>query len=352
MTSANDSLRQDDSIAGIGDRNLPLAGTSAQPGRSGWPWTEAPPPLQKQAPGGGAWPRISIVTPSFNQAQFLEETLRSVLLQGYPNLEYIVVDGGSPDGSVDLLKRYAPWLAYWVSEPDRGQAHAINKGFARATGDIVAWLNSDDTYLPGILEYVARSYLKSDHASFWLVTGVDHFRDGLADSEIQFQPPFSSLEDWVLGPAQLNQQGAFWSSAIQRSAGLLDETMHYGFDKEYFVRLLARGYRYSSSSDRVGARFRLHDLSKTQTNFASEAPEFQYDWARLSLRYLPRDVGNYAAVRRRIKGSIAHFNVRFSQNTRKSRWSRIRNLLVAVFHAPDVIFERAFFGSLWRIFLP
>src|SRR5919197_3147394 len=96
-------------------------------------------------------PRVTIVTPSLNQRQFIEETICSVLDQGYPNLEYIVIDGGSTDGSLEVIARYARWLNYWVSEPDRGQAHAINKGIERATGDILAFLNSDDAYMPGAL---------------------------------------------------------------------------------------------------------------------------------------------------------------------------------------------------------
>ncbi|HWQ92399.1 MAG TPA: glycosyltransferase, partial [Clostridia bacterium] len=116
-----------------------------EPGRGPWPFS-APPsrPLPATLPGGKPWPRITVVTPSFNQGQFLEETLLSVLNQGYPNLEYIVLDGGSTDQSVALLNKYAPRLTFWASEKDRGQCHAINKGFARATGEILTWLNSDD----------------------------------------------------------------------------------------------------------------------------------------------------------------------------------------------------------------
>jgi glycosyltransferase involved in cell wall biosynthesis len=115
-------------------------------GKTGWPWTEQSPQLPDIMLDGASWPRVSIVTPSYNQAQFIEETIRSVLLQGYPDLEYIIMDGSSTDGSVELIRKYEPWLAYWVSEPDRGQGHAINKGFSHSTGKIFAWLNSDDIY--------------------------------------------------------------------------------------------------------------------------------------------------------------------------------------------------------------
>ena len=98
------------------------------------------------------YPRISIVTPSYNQGQFIEQTIRSVLLQNYPNLEYIIIDGGSTDNTVETIEKYEQYITYWVSEPDRGQSHAINKGFARCTGEIMAWLNSDDLYLPSALK--------------------------------------------------------------------------------------------------------------------------------------------------------------------------------------------------------
>ncbi len=109
--------------------------------------------------------KISVVTPSFNHARFLERTMLSVLSQPYPDLEYLVVDGGSQDGSVEIIRKYADRLAYWVSEKDQGQTDAINKGFARANGDIFAWLNSDDTYLPGILPQVAEIFTKNPKRS-------------------------------------------------------------------------------------------------------------------------------------------------------------------------------------------
>src|SRR5436190_18724174 len=113
------------------------------PGKTGWPWNEETPPPEIM-PDDRALPRVSIITPSFNQGRFIEETIRSVLLQGYPNLEYIIIDGGSTDDSLEIIRKYDPWITLWVSEKDRGQSHAINKGLSKATGEILCWLNSDD----------------------------------------------------------------------------------------------------------------------------------------------------------------------------------------------------------------
>jgi len=124
-------------------------------GYTGWPWTEETPPLPPIMLDGKPWPKISIVTPSYNQGQFIEETIRSILLQNYPNLEYIIIDGASTDNSVDIIKKYERWITYWVTEKDRGQAQAINKGIYRASGDIFNWINSDDLLLPKVLRLVA-----------------------------------------------------------------------------------------------------------------------------------------------------------------------------------------------------
>jgi len=146
-------------------KNLP----PSPQGRVGWPWTEESPELPDSMPNGKPWPKISIVTPSYNQGQFLEETIRSVLLQGYPNLEYIIIDGGSTDNSVKIIKEYEPWLACWVSEPDRGQSQAINKGFKKATGEIITWICSSDSYVPNAFQKI--SLIFADNQSVGAISG-------------------------------------------------------------------------------------------------------------------------------------------------------------------------------------
>jgi glycosyltransferase involved in cell wall biosynthesis len=198
--------------------------------RSGWPWTEAAAPVAVEQ----AWPRISVITPSFNQAPFIEETIRSVLLQSYPALEYIVVDGGSRDGTVDILRRYDPWLR-WVSEPDRGQTDAINKGLRMATGDILAYLNSDDTYLPGALYAIAQ------HARTQPEAGLIYGECRVIDEHSQpigWLPrrPFN-LRRTIERAEFLPQQAVFWTRAATDLVGLFDDSLHYAMDYEYFLRV-------------------------------------------------------------------------------------------------------------------
>jgi len=138
-------------------------------------------------PDGQPWPGVSIVTPSYNQGRFIEETIRSVLLQGYPDLEYIIIDNSSVDNSVEIIRKYEKWLTYWVSEPDKAQSQAINKGFEKATSEIYAWLNSDDYLLKDALKNVAHAYRASPKAGAWcggsLFVTVDGKKTGVR------QPP-------------------------------------------------------------------------------------------------------------------------------------------------------------------
>jgi len=204
------------------------------PNKAGWPWTQATDLLP-----AGTWPKIAIVTPSFNQAPFLEETIRSVLLQGYPDLEYIVIDGGSTDGSVEIIHRYARWLAFWTSEPDRGQSDAINKGWRRATGDILAYLNSDDTYLPDALRLVAETF--TQNPSLGLVYGRACVIDAQSRVLRERRVRQASLAEVLRWSPSLPQPSTFMRRTAVESVGLFNTNLHYTMDYELSLRV---GLRY------------------------------------------------------------------------------------------------------------
>ncbi|MCI0574963.1 MAG: glycosyltransferase [Chloroflexi bacterium] len=204
------------------------------PDRSGWPWTEASPQLPEQMPDGSPWPRISVVTPNYNYAHFVEETIRSVLLQGYPNLEYIVIDGGSNDGSVEIVRRYESWLTCWLSESDKGQSQAINKGFAQASGELWGWLNSDDVYYPGALAVVAQ--MLAQHSRTMLVGAATLTDDPhqLAGREDRRQPDW---EEMAYDGRTFPQPSTFWTADLWELSGPLAQDLHYAMDFELWLRM-------------------------------------------------------------------------------------------------------------------
>ena len=203
----------------------------------GWPWTEANLENPIALPDGTPWPRISIVTPSFNQAAYLEETIRSVLLQGYPNLEYIVMDGGSTDGSIDIIKKYAPWLANWVSEPDKGQSDAINKGWARANGHLLAWLNSDDYYTPGALFQAAQAFNDAGPQA-GLAYGMAHWLEE-PNKQItrQVGRPFDLEEILTQARSAVAQPSAFARATVVQKIGGPVQDLHYSMDWDLWNRI-------------------------------------------------------------------------------------------------------------------
>jgi glycosyltransferase involved in cell wall biosynthesis len=192
-----------------------------------------------------AYPRISVVTPSFNQGPFLERTIRSVLDERYPDLEYIVIDGGSTDGSVEIIKRYERHLAYWVSEPDTGQSNAINKGLNRATGTILTWLNSDDYYTPGALEIVATAALGHPDAGAYVGAGdiVD-----ASGAVIHHHVPSSvisleSMYQWIRGEFFM-QPSCFFRDTAWRAVAPIDESIHIAFDLDLWMRMAKAGQTF------------------------------------------------------------------------------------------------------------
>ncbi len=204
-------------------------------------------------------PKLSIVTPCFNHAAYLEETLQSVLGQGYPNLEYIVMDGGSTDGSVEIIKRHEKHLAYWQSAPDTGMYNAINQGMARATGDILGWLNSDDMQLPGALEFAAAQL--DVQLPQLLFGNAFHFVQGRPDnwgSNVQAEHAHKDIfkYDYVIQPA------SFWTRAAWEMTGALDESYQVVADWEWFARCKKKGVQFIPSA-RYLAVYRILPESKT-----------------------------------------------------------------------------------------
>ena len=204
-------------------------------------------------------PLVSIITPSFNQARYLDATIQSVLSQDYPNIEYMIVDGDSNDGTINVIKKYQSNLAWWVSEKDKGQTDALNKGFARAKGEILAWLNSDDTYEPGAVSAAVR-YLQ-EHPEVGMVYGDCNFINESGRVIGQFDSAQTSYRLLRQGYSHIPQQTMFFRADLWKQVGPLDTSFYFAMDYDLWTRIAARSQiRYVPQT---WANFRLHTSGKT-----------------------------------------------------------------------------------------
>jgi glycosyltransferase involved in cell wall biosynthesis len=276
-------------------------------------------------PDGAPWPRVSIVTPSYNQGEFVEEAIRSVLLQGYPDLEYMVIDGRSTDNSVEIIRKYGRWLAHWVSEPDKGQSQAINKGLQKASGEIYGWLNSDDYLLRGALINVAHAYRASPKAGAWYGDTVFVTADG---KRLQVRRSPDHLDADAVAAWSKNsfgQPACFFSKEAWQQCGPLDESLQCGMDLDLWIRI-AKQFAFVKVGEVLAAE-RFHRDAKTQRDrgmmYAVQCQiQIRHGYEDLALEDIRQWMNEYTAITRRLdKISRAPF-LRVFRPVARSIWKR------------------------------
>jgi glycosyltransferase involved in cell wall biosynthesis len=274
--------------------------------KQNWPWVEVIPKWPETMPDGQPWPKISVVTPSYNQGQFLEETIRSVLLQGYPNLEYIIIDGGSSDNSVEIIRKYEPWLTYWESCKDRGQSHAINKGFTRVSGNIVAWLNSDDVYAPEVLLKVATKLGNRDQT---LLVGASVLTDTPDKLRGKLDMRRPTWQEMAYDARSFPQPSVFWTYDLWAKVRGLNEALYFAMDYDLWLRMRIHAPR-EIFEDSIFSYARCH--SRQKGNLAeSEGTQDRFTFQRAFVAYhAARERGEhpfrwlYIIWQRRIKKAV------------------------------------------------
>ncbi len=314
-----------------------IAGLPGPGERSGWPWTEAPPPSDVVDA-----PTVTVVTPSLNQGRFLEETMRSVLLQGYPDLEYIVLDGGSTDNSRSILERYDPFLSHWESGPDAGQSDALNRGFQRASGEFIGWVNSDDILSPGAIGASVAALSASPEAGFsygdWAVIDAESRVTGHeTPPDVTNSGLLARMQSYVAQPT------LFFRKSALDEAGLLDPDLHLIMDFDLLLRLTARfeGIRAAGEI----ARFRLHPDAKTP-NHQTRAWE---ERGRVVRRFLDgADAPSEARSKRgRLLAAYHRQAALYGLRTGRPQWllsHAVRSLL----KHPEQVLERRLWGAALR----
>jgi glycosyltransferase involved in cell wall biosynthesis len=281
-------------------------------------------------------PKISVVTPSFNQGHFLEETLLSVLNQGYPDLEYIVVDGGSTDNSVEIIKKYEHHLSWWVSEKDRGQVDALNKGISRCTGDWFCFINSDDVFLPGAFSSVIQ-HIESHPNCEWLCGDTVMFGEGYPTELICARVPQSAAQalSWDY---KAPQPGHFWKRDL--IAGGFSEEWPFDFDHDMYVRLLLRGHRCCHIATPYAA-YRLHKVSKTVAEGFRQEDEFD-----LSAEFYEKELSGAA---QRWCRATRYLRKSYKASQEGNRVRAAQFLLHASVTHPEGMLKRPFWGCFRRL---
>ncbi|TAE60369.1 MAG: glycosyltransferase [Nostocales cyanobacterium] len=289
------------------------------------------------------FPRITIITPSYNQGQFIEETICSVLSQNYPNLEYIIIDGGSTDDTVDIIKKYESSISYWVSEPDNGQSHAINKGLAKATGDIIAYLNSDDYYLPETLFKVAEFFLQFPDTD--LLHGqcryVNQKGEKIGEQFGNISTLAEILDLWGVWwqKRQFVQPEVFWSKRITDKIGSFKEELNFVMDYDYWLRIIQAGGIVRSLNTELSC-FRFTDSQKSNYSDKVSAellnlikPLLWNSYTKISLKKRCLLQGNW------LYQAVFLEQVKNSMQAKDSKQKRYTKLLIIILVNPQILFS-------------
>lgn len=301
--------------------------------KKGWPWTEESQPLLNYDASGIPW--FTIVTPSYNQGRFIEETIRSILLQNYPKLQYIIIDGGSSDNTLEIIKKYESWISYWVSEPDKGQSDAINKGFQKSKGVYGNWINSDDLLEKDALWTLAKTIDPKEEKAVYLgdYKEIDFKSElkSISRSEIRKLEELVDIEGhWRNGKSnQIGQQATFFPVNLFKAVGMLNSDNHYAMDYELWGKFLIAGAVFRPIHAVLGS-FRLYEGQKisyrhkttkslihTASNLINNCPEWvprkrKYHrklLAVFTIKYYYGHLRSVIGLRRRMKGIL---NKKFS----------------------------------------
>ncbi len=268
----------------------------------------------------GDYPKVTIITPSFNQGQYIEETIRSVLAQNYPNLEYFIFDGGSTDNTVDIIKKYDQYITYWETKPDNGQSHAINKGFGMATGDIIGWLNSDDLFHPETLQSVADHFKDKNYRKILYGEGTylfDKYQISIKNTTARLSANHAiSLCSFIIQPS------SFWGKTVVDEIGGLDENLHYGFDWDWFIKASNKNIPFQKVIEDFSI-YRIHEQHKSSTAGYKRIKEIAniyetYHGPTVSEAYLKFNKCSKATWMKRI---FKHLPIR-TASLRKLYWER------------------------------
>ena len=312
-------------------------------GKTGWPWTQQTEPLPDKMPDGSEWPRISIVTPSYNYGRFIEETIRSVLLQGHPNLEYIIIDAGSKDDTVEIIRKYEQYLTYWVSEADDGQADAINKGYQQCTGDIFVWLNADDAYSNSTcLKSVSSLYKQG----YQLIVG-ECLNVDANDNPIKITEEFNGyalpqkfdqyLKFWSFVP--LPQPAVFIAKEFIDKSFPLGKNLYISMDYQLFLRVLSQNPK-SIWVKETWVKFKYHGENKTMSFYKEGYSEL----FKVSLSEAKKQYSFFKMLGFSI---AAKDNLMIQSLLNINSDSKASNILISLLYRPSL----ARWSIIWKIFV-